>query len=262
MRQQPLNLAHRGASHDAPQNTLAAFWLANQYGADGYELDVHLSKDGVPVVIHDFSVDATTNGSGSVADLTVEELQRLDAGAKFAPEFAGERIPTLEEVFAVVEPGMIVNVELKSRSLADDGLEAAVIRLIGKCQMQERIILSSFNPLSLMRVRRHAPNLRIGLLYALDLPLYLRKAWSRVFVRPDALHPHRGMVNAQYMDWAKARGYEVNVWTVDEPQPMQNLAALGVDAIITNRPDVLRRVLSDVQAEGVSGPSSSNGPSF
>jgi len=262
MKSRTLNLAHRGASHDAPQNTLAAFRLANQYGADGYELDVHLSKDGAPVVIHDFSVDAATDGSGFVSDLTLDELKRLDAGIKFGPEFAGERIPTLEEVFGVVEPGMVVNVELKSRSVAGSGLEEATIALIRKLGLQERVILSSFNPFSLMRARKDAPNLRIGLLYAPDLPIYLRRAWARVFLHPDALHPHYRMVNARYMDWARARGYQVNVWTVDEPQAMRDLAALGVDAIITNRPDVLRRVLSDIQAEGVSGPSSSTDPSF
>ncbi len=113
-----------------------------------------------------------------------------------------------------------------------------------------------------MRARRRGPNFRIGLLYAPDLPIYLRKAWARVLVRPDALHPHYKVVDAEYMRWARMRGYEVNVWTVDDPQEMRALANLGVDAIITNRPDVLKRVLSEIQAEGVSGPSSSSNPSF
>lgn len=262
MKNRVLNLAHRGASHDAPPNTLAAFRLANEYGADGYELDVHLSRDGIPVVIHDFSVDATTNGSGLVSDLTLEELKRLDAGAKFSSEFAGERIPTLEEVFGVIAPGMTVNVELKTMRVTDNGLEKATIGLVQGCGLEGRVILSSFNPFSLIRVRRYAPNLRIGLLYAPDLPVFLRKAWARVVVRPDALHPDYRMVDARYMRWARARGYDVNVWTVDGPQDMRRLAALGVGAIITNRPDVLRGVLTEAQAEGVSGPSSSCGPSF
>ena len=243
MNKRILNLAHRGASHDAPPNTLAAFRLANEYGADGYELDVHLSRDGIPVVIHDFSVDATTNGSGRVADLTLEELKRLDAGAKFGPEFSGERIPTLEEVFGVMGSAMIVDVELKTVRVADNGLEKAVTRLIRECGLEDRVILSSFNPFSLIRVRRYAPKLRLGLLYAPDLPVFLRKAWARVLVRPDALHPHYGIVDAKYMRWTRARGYDVNVWTVDDPQDMRRLTALGVGAIITNRPDVLRGIL-------------------
>jgi glycerophosphoryl diester phosphodiesterase len=243
MGQRVLNLGHRGASHDAPQNTLAAFRLANQYGADGYELDVHLTRDGVPVVIHDFSVDKTTDGAGPVAGFTLEELKRLDAGVKFSPRFAGERIPTLAEVLDVLEPHMIVNVELKTTSLADNGLERATIDLIRARGLQDRVILSSFNPFSLLRVRKVAPELKIGLLYAPDLPLYLRRAWFRLLLKPQALHPHYSMVDARYMQWARRKGYEVNVWTVDDPDDMRRLAALGVNAIITNRPDVLRSVL-------------------
>ncbi|MGB9593290.1 MAG: glycerophosphodiester phosphodiesterase [Anaerolineae bacterium] len=246
MEHRVLNLGHRGASHDAPQNTLAAFRLANAYGADGYELDVQLTKDGVPVVIHDFTVDKTTNGTGPVAGFTLEELKRLDAGAKFSSQFAGERVPTLAEVFDVLEPHTIVNVELKTKSLGDNGLEKATIALIRERGLQERVILSSFNPFSLLRVRRIAPELKIGLLYAPDLPLYLRKAWFRLVVKPQALHPHYRMVDERYMAWARRNGYEVNVWTVDDPDDMRRLAALGVHAIITNRPDVLKSVLASL----------------
>lgn len=246
MTQSVLNLGHRGASHDAPQNTLAAFRLANEYGADGYELDVHLTRDGVPVVIHDFTVDKTTDGTGPVASFTLAELKRLDAGIKFSPQFAGERIPTLAEVFDVLPPHSIVNVELKTRSIGDNGLERATIHLIRERGLQDRVIVSSFNPFSLLRVRRFAPELKIGLLYAPDLPLYLRRAWFRGLVRPHALHPHYRMVDERYMQWARRQGYEVNVWTVDDPEGMRRLAALGVNAIITNRPDVLKAVLADL----------------
>lgn len=246
MKHRVLNLGHRGASYDAPQNTLAAFRLANAYGADGYELDVHLTKDGVPVVIHDFTVDKTTDGTGPVAGFTLAELKRLDAGVKFSPRFAGERIPTLAEVFDILEPHSIVNVELKTKSLGDNGLERATIRLIRERGLQDRVILSSFNPFSLFRVKRLAPDLKIGLLYAPDLPLYLRKAWFRLLLRPQALHPHYSMVGGRYMEWAERHGYEVNVWTVDEPEDMRRLAALGVNAVITNRPDVLKSVLASL----------------
>ena len=238
-----LNLGHRGASHDAPQNTLAAFRLANAYGADGYELDAQLSKDGALVVIHDFTVDKTTDGSGRVSSFTLDELKRLDAGSKFCPEFAGERIPTLAEVFDVRQAHTIVNIELKTASPRDSGLEDATIRLVRERKLEDRVIVSSFNPFSLLRVRRRAPELRIGLLYAPDLPLYLRRAWFRFVLRPDALHPRYQMVNARYMEWAQKRGCDVNVWTVDDPEDMKRLAGLGVNAIITNRPDVARDAL-------------------
>lgn len=245
MTKRTLNLAHRGASHDAPPNTLAAFRLANAYGADGYELDVHLSRDGVPVVIHDFTVDATTDGSGRVSTFTLEELRRLDAGRRFAPEFAGERIPTLSEVLEIAESHMVVNVELKDTGIRDSGLESAVAHVIDAHGFGARVILSSFNPFSLMRVRRQRPDLKRGLLYAPDLPLPLRHTWLRPLVNPDALHPHYAMVDASIMSWARARGYEVNVWTVDDVEDMRRLIALGVDAIITNRPNVLKTVLDE-----------------
>lgn len=240
-----LNLGHRGASHDAPQNTLAAFRLANAYGADGYELDAQLSKDGTIVVMHDFTVDKTTNGSGPVSSLTLEELKRLDAGAKFSPRFAGERIPTLAEVFDVLESHTFVNVELKSKSVQDNGLEDATIRLIRARKLEDRVILSSFNPYSLLRVRRFAPELKVGMLYAPDLPLYIRKAWFRFIVKPDAMHPLYKLVDAPYMAWARKQGCDVNVWTVDDPGDMKRLAGLGVNAIITNMPDRLRDVLKE-----------------
>lgn len=248
MEHRVLNLGHRGASHDAPQNTLAAFRLANAYGADGYELDAQLSKDGVLVVMHDFTVDKTTNGSGLISSLTLEELKRLDAGSKFSPQFADERIPTLAEVFDVIEPHTFVNVELKSMSVADNGLEDATIRLIRERKLENRVILSSFNPFSLLRVRRRAPDLKIGLLYAPDMPLHLRKAWFRFVVKPNALHPRYQVVDERYMAWAKKQGCDVNVWTVDDPGDMRRLAAMGVNAIITNMPDRLRDVLKGAQS--------------
>jgi len=113
-RDKPLNVGHRGAMASAPQNTLAAFRKAIEFGADGVELDVHLSKDGAVVVMHDFFVDRATDGTGRVAQKTLAELKALDAGIKFSPQFAGERVPTLSEVFDVLEGKLLVNVELKA----------------------------------------------------------------------------------------------------------------------------------------------------
>ena len=118
----PLNFAHRGASHEAPANTLAAFLLATELGADGIELDVQLSKDCQVVVIHDYTVDATTDGHGPVAGFTLEELRALDAGSWFDPALAGQRILTLQEVLDVVGDQLLLNIELKTRSLRDDGM--------------------------------------------------------------------------------------------------------------------------------------------
>ena len=240
-----LNIAHRGASAAAPANTLAAFEQAVELGADGIECDVHLSADGVPVVIHDFSVDATTNGSGRVASLTLAQLRELDAGSSFAPAFAGEHIPTLEEVLETAGNRLLLNIELKTISLRDDRLERAVIAQIKRHGLDDgnRVLLSSFNPLSLRRAKKIAPHIPAGLLYAPGLSLPLRRAWLAPLVPHEARHPEHTMVHASYMTWARRQGYRVNTWTVDNPDEMRRLIALGVDAIITNVPDVLHSVI-------------------
>ena len=239
----PLNIAHRGASHAAPPNTLAAFQLAAEMGADGIELDVHLSADGVPVIIHDFSVDGTTDGTGQVSSLTLAQLKELDAGSSFRPAFAGERIPTLEEVLRAAGDGLLLSIELKGSTFRESGLVRAVLKMVSETGVRERCLFSSFNPFLLRRAKRSAPEIPVGLLYAPDLPLPLRRAWMAPFLSHEARHPQHTMVDAQYVAWARRRGYRVNTWTVDDRAEMGRLIGLGVDGIITNKPDVLREEL-------------------
>jgi glycerophosphoryl diester phosphodiesterase len=176
-RTKPLNIGHRGAMASAPQNTLAAFRTAVEFGADGVELDVHLSKDGAVVVIHDFYVDRTTDGTGRVAQKTLAELKALDAGGKFSPEFASERIPTLSKVFDVLEGKLLVNVELKAPDRSrDTSLVAPVLEVVRKHGMDRRVLFSSFNSHVLHAMKQLAPDI-IGLLYAPDSPMYARRAW-------------------------------------------------------------------------------------
>jgi glycerophosphoryl diester phosphodiesterase len=240
----PLNFAHRGASHEAPENTLAAFLLALELGADGIELDVQLSRDGEIVVIHDFALETTTDGHGLVRDRTLAELKELDAGGKFDPAFAGQQIPTLQEVIEAVGRHLKLNIELKADGLHDDGLVAAVVRLIEETHLLDRVVVSSFNPMALRRVRQLNPWIPIGLLYSPDMAFYLRRAWMRHLIRPEALHPHHSMIDDRYMRWAQGQGYRVHTWTVDDPGTMWQLMRQKVDLIITNRPDLLSQVLA------------------
>jgi glycerophosphoryl diester phosphodiesterase len=242
---QPLNIAHQGASAYAPGNTLAAFRLALEMGADGFELDIMLSTDGHLVVIHDDTVDRTTDGSGPVRQKTLAELKALDAGARFGGRFAGERIPTLREVFDLVAGNRaLVNVELKADSLKSDGLEEKLVVLIRRYDLGERLLISSFNPFALWRVRRLAPDLPLALLYAQDLPVHLRNRWFAFLSRPEALNPGLRTATQEHVRWAKSKGYCLYVWTVDEELEMRRLIALGVNGIITNKPDLLRQVLA------------------
>jgi glycerophosphoryl diester phosphodiesterase len=237
-RDRPLNIAHRGASAAAPQNTLAAFRRALELGADGVELDVHLSADGVPVVMHNFNLEESTDGAGHITDKTLAELKELDAGSKFAPEFAGERIPTLAQVFETLEGKMLVNVELKDISPSGVGLEAPVVEVVRKYGMERKVLFSSFNPFTLRRIRPHARDIPSGLLVAHDLPIQLRRAWLAPFTPHEARHPDAEMTDERLVKWCHARKLRVNVWTVNEPVEMKRLIALGVDGIITDVPDV------------------------
>jgi glycerophosphoryl diester phosphodiesterase len=243
-RERILNLAHRGASAVTPPNTLAAFEKAAELGADGVELDVHLSADGVPVVIHDFTVDGTTDGTGRVDHLALAQLRELDAGSSFDPMFRGERIPTLEQVLETVGRHLLLNIELKTTSLWDNGLERAVVAQVENHGLDDgRVLFSSFNHIALRRAKKIAPHIPVGLLHAPDLPLPLRQLWLSPFVPHEARHPKHTMVNTAYVTQAHRRDLLVNTWTVDEPVEMIRLIDLGVDCIITNRPDVLRPII-------------------
>jgi glycerophosphoryl diester phosphodiesterase len=240
-----LNFGHRGASYDAPMNTLPAFQLAAQQGADGVELDVMFSADRQVVVIHDETVDHTTDASGQVADFTLAQLKELDAGSFKGPQFAGVRIPTLDEVFEAVGQRLLINVELKGLSLQADGLEAEVAAIIRRHGMESRVIISSFNPMRLRRFRQAAPQIPVGFLHADDSPLALRLGASALMLgfKHEADHPEQSTVTQQYVAWARRHQYRVNTWVANDPDRMATLRDLGVDLIMTDRPDLLRAVL-------------------
>jgi glycerophosphoryl diester phosphodiesterase len=240
--------AHRGASGHAPENTLAAFRLAAEMGADGVELDVHLSRDGQVVVIHNGTVDATTDGRGRVCDLSLADLQALDAGSWSSPRFSGQRIPTLETVLADVGPHMLINVEVKGQPQAGP-LEAEVVRLIEAQGLVEQVIVSSFYPGSLKRVRALNPDIQLGYLYSGALYKWLPLAVYRWFAPYDALHPAFRLVDKSYVARAEQHGpggtaCPLNVWTVNDEDDLRRMCDLGVAGIITNYPDRLARILA------------------
>lgn len=239
----PKVFAHRGARCVAPENTLPAFDAALALGVDGIELDVHLSRDGRLVVIHDFTLEATTNGRGRVTDQTAAELARLDAGSHFSPSFAGTGVPTLEQVLDLVGSRCMVNVEIKS--LEPDGGQAAnaVAELVRDRRLHDQVIVSSFNPITLIKLRWLQPSIALGLLFEEALPPHLQRAWLSPILAPQALHPWSPLVEMPFMEWARELGMDVNVWTVNEAAEVQRLAALGVSAIISDMPNVVASVL-------------------
>ncbi len=236
-----LVFGHRGAMAQAPMNTLAAFELACAQGADGIELDIQLSRDGHLVVMHDDTVDSTTDGQGNVREFTLSALKRLDAGAWFAEEFAGLRIPTLDEVFDAFGNVALMNVEIKSSRESVDRLEKRLADCVRRHNMREQIIISSFDPVVLQCVRGMMPRVMMGFLYQPDMPvehyLPLKKLWH------EARHPRHDMVDERYMNWARSQGYYINVWTVNDVERALHLQGLGVNAIITDEPGPIASAL-------------------
>ena len=237
--------AHRGASHYAPENTLPAFALAAAQGADGIELDVHLSKDGELVVIHDETLDRTTDGTGLVRDHTLAQLQALCAD-NHMPGFADARIPTLREVLALVRPTpLLVNIELKTGVLWYEGIEQKALDLVREMGMADRVIWSSFNHYSIETVRQLAPEAETAYLYS-DIICGVERYAAAHGVR--GLHP--GLPNVKMRDFLHtylASGLAVRVWTVDAAADLRWLLAAGAD-VITNDPPLALTVRAALEA--------------
>jgi glycerophosphoryl diester phosphodiesterase len=240
----PLIYGHRGASARAPENTLAAFRLAREQSADGIELDAKLTADGEIVVIHDQTVDRTTNGKGRVLDLSLEEIRRLDAGCSFSPVFRSEHIPTLEEVLEAVGRDLLVNIELTNYASLLDQLPEKVATLISRLGLEDRVIISSFSPINLVRFRRKLPGVRLGLLTMTGFSGKLARSFLGRWIPSDALHPHYSNTTPDLVNAWQRRGKQVNVWTVNQTEEMVRLANLRVDGIITDDPALARQVLT------------------
>ncbi len=237
----PLIWAHRGASGHAPENTLPAFQLAADMGADGVELDVQLTKDGVLVVCHDEKVDRTANAKGWIKDYTLEELRKMDFSyGNLAYE--GVQIPTMEEVFDLLDPtGLTINIEMKTGIVMYPQLEEKIVELTNRKGWNDRVIYSSFNHYSVKKIKELNPEAKTGLLYAdgpIDMPGYCKT------VGADALHP--ALYNLQFPGFVqdcRDKGIDINVWTVNEEAYMKMAEQWGVHAIITNYPDKARKLL-------------------
>ncbi len=239
----PVIIAHRGASSYAPENTLAAFNLALHQGADGIELDAKLTADEHIVVIHDQTVDRTTEGHGRVNDLTLSEIRKLDAGSHFDIAFKGEPVPTLEDVFRAVGQLTYINIELTNYASLSDSLPEKVAKLVVKYKLQQRVFFSSFNPIALIRIKRLLPEVPIGLLALPGNKGWLARSWIARFLSYDYLHPEQTDVTQELVKSLHHRKKKIYVYTVNDIQSMQRLFMLNVDGIFTDDPPQARRIL-------------------
>jgi len=260
-------LAHRGAMALAPQNTMPAFRLAWESGADGIELDVQCTKDGIPVVFHDDRLDDLTDGAGPVRGYTLEQLQKLDAGSHFGSEWKGERIPTLEEVLRERPKGSIVNIEIKTEMEFDPFFDKILhfwrfypplardresprekealrtAKTTADClrgllpefpDLRENIIVSSFDPAALEFFRAEMPEIAQGFLYCVEVRRDTRPLMKEI--AHEAVHPSVFEISARKTREIHAAGKKVNCWTVNKDAQVRKLYRMGVDTIITNHP--------------------------
>jgi len=239
----PILFAHRGASAHAPENTLASFRLALEQKAEAIELDAKLTSDGVVVVIHDSTVNRTTNGKGKVREIPLTVLRTLDAGSFFSPAFSGERIPTLEEVFEELGGKLYINVELTNYTSPGDGLVKKVVNLVKKHNLEYRVLFSSFNPLNLLQARQLLPQTPVGLLTQAGIEGFLGRSWFGRRIAPKMIHPYLSDTTADFIRRQHTLRRRVHVWTVNDPAEMRRLFAAGVDGIFTDDPLLARQVL-------------------
>jgi glycerophosphoryl diester phosphodiesterase len=239
----PYVIGHRGSSAGAPENTLSAFELTAFQGAPAIELDAKLTADGHVVVIHDQTVDRTTNGRGRVTEMTLAELRELDAGEWFDDVFKNERIPTLDEVFATVGRRLFINVELTNYATPNDGLVPAVVDLVRKHQLQDYVMFSSFFPRNLQKAHDLLPEVPLGLLTLTGWMGWMGKWFG--FRNPiySALHPYHLDAWPFLVKRVHRLNKRVHVWTVNESDDLIRMKNNGVDGIMTDNPAFALKVL-------------------
>lgn len=243
--------AHRGASAYAPENTLEAFELAVKMGADGVELDIHMTKDGELVVAHDEEIGRVANGLGLICNMTTAELKKHRFN-RTHPEFENATISTLREVYEFLKPtGLHINTELKTSRIRYEHMEEKCVRLADELGMTDRILYSSFNLASLKLLKHIDPRVRVGLLRT-----PIGKINDRRIVDPwdlahlmgiDAIHPHFSELFL-YDEAGKAHGLgmQVNVWTVNEEADMRICLAAGADMLIGDYPDRMVKMRAEM----------------
>lgn len=229
-----LNIAHRGFSGKYPENTMMAFRKAVDVGADGIETDLHMTSDGIIVICHDETIDRTTNGSGFIKDYTYDEIRKLDAGK-------GEKIPSLDELLNFMkDKNLLLNLELKNDVINYNNLEKDTINKIYEYGLEKNVIISSFNHQSMKRVKQYDSSIRTGLLYGSTIckPEEYAKQMGA-----DALHPLFSLVMDQdVVHDIKKSGILINAYTVNREDEMKKLIGLGIDGIITNYPNILKKL--------------------
>ena len=246
-------ISHRGANQVAPQNTIEAFEKSIEIGCDGFETDIHLTKDGIPVVCHNFTIDETSTGKGAIKNMTLEELRQYDFGSYKGDEFKGVKIPTLDEFLEVSkkmgDKMKVLDIELKSEKFGEAGTELAekTIDAVKNHGLFDKLLISSFDPSILVVCKKIDKNCKTGILYSPDnlvsIKISARPVAFAKEIGCDALHPFAMYVTRLYVERAHRAGLQVNPWTINKELTAKHLIKLGVDGIITDDPGLMKKLL-------------------
>ena len=243
-------IAHRGASAYYPENTMISFEGAIAMGADMVELDVQLTRDGEVVVFHDEKLSRCTNSKGKISDYTFVELQKLDAGSWFDKKYQGAKIPTLEEVLKLCRDKIAVNIEIKTEAVTEkirDGIEEKCLKIVGQNSMQEHIVFSSFDPRAIKHLKEIDSTVITAVLfekkhYGVKLPAQILDSLAA-----NAFNCSQDELSKKWLTNIKANNIPVNIYTVNDKKNMRRFLKMGVNGIFTNKPDILKMVLTDIR---------------
>ena len=220
-------IGHRGAKGHSPENTMESFRKALEMNADGIELDVHICKSGEIIVIHDFTVDRTTNGTGAISDLTLSEIKALRINGTI-------EVPTLDEVLQIFNHNHLVNIELKGTNTAQKVCDYIEILVKEKRFNYQNFVVSSFQEEAIAEVAEINPKIPLGILTQASVDQAL--AWASRY-NAKAIHPHFSLLTTENGALTRQKGYQIYTWTVNEPADIERVRALGVNGIITDFPD-------------------------
>ncbi len=227
---------HRGSAGTHPENTMISFKEAARVGADGIELDIQMTKDGVIVIIHDETVKRTTNGKnkGWVKDYTLKEIKKMDVSYKFKDKYGICEIPTLEELFVWAKSNqLLINVEFKTGLVSYKGIEEKTLKMINDYRLEERIVLSSFNHSTLVKCRQLSSSIDLAILYMEGL----YEPWNYAKrLHTNGIHPYHQTINKEIVDESKRNGIAVRPFTINDEQKMKQFIDFGCSAIITDHP--------------------------
>ena len=237
------NYAHRGFSGQYPENTMLSFRKAIEAGCEGIELDIQLTRDGEIVIIHDEKIDRTSDKKGIVKDMTYKELCEADFSYKYKGRVEFQKIPTLREYFELVKnEDIITNIELKTGVYEYEGIEKKVYDLTKEYNLEKKVIISSFNHYSVMRMKEIAPEIECG---------FLTETWIiapgeyTALHNVEAYHPDFHMLTSKEVKDLNAHNIKINTWTVNNEKDIMRMIKIGVDGIISNHPDVVGKLLKE-----------------